>query len=235
MHEDFKPGPQPKLYDSTAKKLVATLSHPNGWWRDSAQKLLALRQDRSVVPALVQLAENASAAPTRIHALWTLEGLDAAEAPLVRKKLKDSDPQVRAAALRVSERLFKAGDTSFLEDILALAKDPDGSVASQVLCSSRLVDPAAYRPLVQSSLNGATGHPSLREIAMQMLAPKRNWGREFSAPEKALLTNGNEIFNEFCLTCHSPDGQGTPVEGSPGVTLAPPWLAPKRWSSPKTP
>ena len=29
-------------------------SHPNGWWRDTAQQLLVLKQDKSVVPALQQ-------------------------------------------------------------------------------------------------------------------------------------------------------------------------------------
>ncbi|MEK0445921.1 MAG: hypothetical protein RLZZ399_1242 [Verrucomicrobiota bacterium] len=233
VHEDFQPGPQPKLYDATAKELVAALGHPNGWWRDSAQKLLVLRQDRSVIPALAQLAENAPAPLTRIHALWTLEGLDAADASLVRKKLKDSDPQVRATALRVSERLVKAGDASFLEDMFALAKDPDGSVALQALCSARLVDSTAAKPLVQSSLTGATGHPALREIAMQMLSPKRTWGKEFTPPEKALLTKGNEIFNELCFTCHNPDGRGTPVEGKPDITLAPPLAGSKTVIGPK--
>jgi hypothetical protein len=35
-----------------AGELVTHLEHPNGWWRDTAQKLLVLRQDTSVVPAL---------------------------------------------------------------------------------------------------------------------------------------------------------------------------------------
>ena len=47
-----------------------------------------------------------------MHALWTLEGLGAVDAALVREKLKDASPQVRAAAIRVSETLFKKGDDS---------------------------------------------------------------------------------------------------------------------------
>ena len=46
----------------------------------------------------------------RVHALWTLEGLDAVDPALMREKLKDPDPHVRVAAIRVSETLFKKGD-----------------------------------------------------------------------------------------------------------------------------
>ena len=45
-------GPQPRMYRDTPAQLVTHLEHPNGWWRDTAQKLLVLRQDKSVVPAL---------------------------------------------------------------------------------------------------------------------------------------------------------------------------------------
>ena len=43
---------QPRMLNETAAQLVAHLSHPNGWWRDTAQQLLVLKQDKSVVPAL---------------------------------------------------------------------------------------------------------------------------------------------------------------------------------------
>ena len=74
----------------------AHLEHPNGWWRDQAQKLLVLHRDKSVAPALAQMARTSPNYLARIHALWTLEGLDALDAGLVREKLKDRNPEVRA-------------------------------------------------------------------------------------------------------------------------------------------
>lgn len=222
VHDDFKPGPQPHLYDASVSELVAALEHPNGWWRDNAQKLLVLKQDRSAVPALTKLVESAPLPVTRMHALWTLEGLGSADAALVRSKMKDADAQVRAAAIRVSESLYKAGDVSLLADVLAMGKDADGAVALQAMCSARLLNGTEAKSLIQASVAGTTGHPGMREIAMQMLAPKRNWGKEFNGEQKALLTKGNEIFNELCFACHNPDGRGTPIEGKPGLTLAPP-------------
>jgi mono/diheme cytochrome c family protein len=45
----------PKMYRETPAQLVAHFTHPNGWWRDTAQRLLILKQDKSVVPALQQM------------------------------------------------------------------------------------------------------------------------------------------------------------------------------------
>ena len=50
---------QPRMLSETPAQLVAHLSHPNGWWRDSAQRLLVLKQDKSVVPALQKLVRDA--------------------------------------------------------------------------------------------------------------------------------------------------------------------------------
>ena len=58
-------------------QLVTHLEHPSGWWRDTAQKLLVLRQDKSVVPALTAMATQSANPLARIHAMWTLEGLGA--------------------------------------------------------------------------------------------------------------------------------------------------------------
>ena len=225
VHDDFKPGPQPRLNEASAGELSATLEHPNGWWRDTAQKLLVLRQDKSVLPALSKLATESKNPLARIHALWTLEGLGSVDAAMVRGAMKDADAHVRAAAIRVSETLFKAGDASLFQDIVAMVKDKDASVSLQAMCSARLLNPNEAKPILQGCMMGATGHVALRDTAMEMLAPKRTWGKEFSNEQKSLLTKGNEIFNELCFTCHGADGRGTLVDGRPGVTLAPPLAA----------
>ena len=124
VYDGLKPGPQPRMLDETPAQLVAHLSHPNGWWRDTAQKLLVLSQDKSVVPALERLARTSTDALARFHALWTLEGLDALTPALVREKLKDADTHVRVAAIRASETLFKQGESSLGADILAQLSDP---------------------------------------------------------------------------------------------------------------
>jgi hypothetical protein len=94
----------------TPEQLVRHLSHPNGWWRDTAQRLIILRGDRSVVPALDQLARTGDNPLARLHALWTLDGLGALKRSVLAETFRDADPHVRAAAVRISEPLVADDD-----------------------------------------------------------------------------------------------------------------------------
>lgn len=69
------PAKSPRLSKESAVALVGRLSHPNGWIRDTAQRLLIELGDLAVVPQLTQLALNGPDPFSRVHALWTLEGL----------------------------------------------------------------------------------------------------------------------------------------------------------------
>ncbi len=82
---------------------VELLRHPSGWVRDTAQRLLVEAADAAAVPAVRKLlADPATPAVGRLHALWTLEGLNALDAETLRRELKDADTQVRAAAVRLA-------------------------------------------------------------------------------------------------------------------------------------
>src|SRR5436190_45034 len=124
---------QPRMLNETPAQLVTHLSHPNGWWRDTAQQLLVLKQDKSIAPALESVVRASSNQLARIHALWTLEGLGALSPALVRRTLEDRDPALRIAAIRASETLYKAGDRSFANDYRAAANDHDADVAIQAI------------------------------------------------------------------------------------------------------
>ncbi|MEM7396781.1 MAG: protein containing Coagulation factor 5/8 type, partial [Verrucomicrobiota bacterium] len=100
MHETTQRGPRPKMLDESPGELVKHLEHPNGWWRDTAQKLLVVRADRSVIPALKTMVRTSRHPLARLHALWTLEGLNEWDRALILEAAKDADPRVRAAALR---------------------------------------------------------------------------------------------------------------------------------------
>ena len=90
VHDTTKRDTPPALSKATPAQLVDVLAHPNGWRRDTAQRLLVERGDRSVVPALKDRAESAPDWRTRLHALWTLDGIDAIEPSTVTKALDDS-------------------------------------------------------------------------------------------------------------------------------------------------
>ncbi len=223
VHDGFKPGPQPHMDAQKSAELVAHLAHPNGWWRDTAQRTLVIRNDKSVVPALQSLARTSPNPLARMHAVWTLDGLGALDASLAREKLTDAHPQVRIAALRASETLWKAGDKSFDADFTALAKGKDIDLAWQALLSAKALNITNSRALLLSSIAATNAPKVFKELGVMLLAPPTSWGKEFSGADKKLLTQGEAIFKELCFACHGFDGRGMPVEGGkPGTTLAPP-------------
>ena len=157
---------QPRMLSETPAQLVAHLSHPNGWWRDTAQQLLVLKQDKSVVPALQQLVRTPSAAGAadgslfgRFHALWTLEGLGALDAALVREQMKDANPAMRIQAIRASETLYKAGERSLAADYKAATKDADTDVVIQAMLTLNLFK---VPDLSRGGPGGAGGEPCAR-------------------------------------------------------------------------
>ena len=130
---------QPRMLTETPAQLVAHLSHPNGWWRDTAQQLLVLKEDKTIVPALQRLTRTSKNVVARFHALWTLEGLGALDAALTREVLADPEPRMRIQALRASETLYKAGDRSFANDYRALAKDSNVDVVIQAMLTMNVL------------------------------------------------------------------------------------------------
>ncbi len=72
------PATPPRLARESVAALVNRLSDANGWIRDTAQRLLVERGDRSAAPALLTLLRTSRDSIARIHALWTLEGIFAA-------------------------------------------------------------------------------------------------------------------------------------------------------------
>ena len=115
---------------STAE-LVALLADPDAWWRETAQRLLIERRDTSAVPLLEDLATRRPTALGRLHALWTLDVLGSLEAKELQLGLKDPEPRVREQSAKLAERRI-AKDSALLEELLALADDPDPMVRFQV-------------------------------------------------------------------------------------------------------
>jgi putative membrane-bound dehydrogenase-like protein len=138
-------GPKPSLSSASPAELVNTLSHPNGWWRDTAQRLLVERNETSVAPALHKLAASAPDWRTRLHALWTLDGIDAIDPESVEKALSDSRAEVRAAGVRLAERYLAESNAAIVTGVLALARDRNWNVRRQVAASLGELPAAARR------------------------------------------------------------------------------------------
>jgi putative membrane-bound dehydrogenase-like protein len=93
---------RPHLGTASARELIALLADPNGWWRDTAQRLLVERQDREAIPLLAAAAREALEPRGRLHALWTLDGLGALDDASLGLALRDSNSRVREGAARLA-------------------------------------------------------------------------------------------------------------------------------------
>lgn len=175
-HADHTPGALPKMLDESTFELLRHLEHPNGWWRDTAQKLIILREDRdTVAPLLKGMAEFDENTLTRLHALWTLEGMDELEPEFVASRYKDRDARIRRAAVQISERYLIGEPSPFiLEEISSLAEDSDPEVAKQLIHSLGLVEGAEKSfELIQEI---AQKHSSSKGV--MLAAGISLWGKE---------------------------------------------------------
>lgn len=122
---------RPRLGAASVAELVTHLEDTNGWHRQTAQRLLVERQDKTAIPLLRPLAGQSATPLGRIHALWTLEGLAALDERLALLALRDSSPRVREHALRLSERFLETS-SQVRDAVLAMTKDPDARVQLQL-------------------------------------------------------------------------------------------------------
>ncbi len=135
VHDTTKFDVKPKMIEETPAQLVAHLSHPNGWWRDTAQQLLIQRNDKSVVPALKTLALKSPDWRFRIQALATLDGMDSIDAATVTAAIDDKQPDVRATAIRLSERWLGEANNPLQAAVIKKMDDPSWTVRHQVVAS----------------------------------------------------------------------------------------------------
>ena len=143
-------GPRPHLGRATSAELTKYLSHPNGWWRDMAQRLLVVRGDAAVAPTLREMAVAGPEALGRLHALWTLDGLGVLDETTLAAALSDADSKVRAAAIRLCDTLIKTSSKArLLPKLVALTGDPAPDVQLQLAFTlGEISDPDAHRAML---------------------------------------------------------------------------------------
>ena len=109
--------------------MIDLLGHDNQWWRMTAQRLLVEWSDPESVELLENLYEEGENPMARLHALRTLEGMNALDLKWLVKGFKDSHPEVRRHSLLMVES--HSGREEVFSDILPLANDPDPRVRMQ--------------------------------------------------------------------------------------------------------
>jgi len=131
---------------NNSKELIKALSDDNLFWRLTAQRLLIENGDKSVLPDLYALAENAKVDgqgfnSAALHALWTIEGLgvlidDENAVEVAIGALSHPSNAVRKAAIEVLPK-SKRVDAVLIDAKILYDKDPKVVLAALLYFSER--------------------------------------------------------------------------------------------------
>lgn len=168
-------GPLPRMEEETPAQLVAHLAHPNGWWRDTAQRMIVQRGDASVSPQLRELVSSEAASPlTRTHALWTLEGLAQVQPGDIQAALLSSDPNLQAQACRVAERFRGTSSEAEVAGMIAGLKAASPGVLRQQVATLGLFrgpgQGVAREAWASLASTAPSGDPLFRDMALSGIA-----------------------------------------------------------------
>lgn len=187
------------LSKKSSKELVALLNHPSGWYRDMAQRLLVERQDVSVVSDLEKVARTGNLLG-RIHALWTLEGLNQNNLALLTALLDIPNTKLRVQLLQLLDKTPKAYlQAKVLDKVsrLSTLKDQEMSVVL-ALSAGNIKSEKGFQILMQT-LQNFPDQVLQRDAVMSSL-----YNREFeflkfiwNKPFMNRLSSEKEIFMEL--------------------------------------
>jgi hypothetical protein len=107
----------PDLINASATDLAALLKSNNGWVRDRAQQILIYKQEHQAVPELEKLVQDKENTVTAIHALRTLEGLNALSFEFLQKVAASGEAMLSAHALLLLEKYNTVANVQSMEKL----------------------------------------------------------------------------------------------------------------------
>ncbi len=198
--------PTPRMDNLSTTELVAQLESPNGWRRDTAQRLLVVSKDSMATDPLTKMVTAGQRATARLNALCTLDGLEKLSPEIIEAALEDVHPAVRRWAVRLAPKAEVP-----LKSLLSMTRDPDAKVRMELACVAGkpgdiaagailgellLLDTDSYlRAAVISSLNAGNINNTLDRFAAVVqeeawtLAPDVTKIPGFSASDRDELTS----------------------------------------------
>jgi len=227
----------PSLLDKSPTQLIPFLSMRNGWIRSTARKLLVLKYDQSIKPALLKAFHLSNNEQEKIEILWTLDGLDAIDYNLIQSLIFSKNQRIALHALRISDRWIDK-DFAQREIYQRLYEDSASSpILAQVFLSVKKFAPNTFRqyyidkfsqkfvddPLVKLVIQQENSERLAQQKQQNFLKALKGKGPYF----EQVMKKGQQHYNALCFACHGNDGMGTPMAGT-DTSLAPPLKGSKR-------
>lgn len=158
-------------------EVAALLRADSGQLRELAQQWIVLQQLEAALPVVAEIAADSSLAAQRVDALWTLELLGRLSPAAVASALEAEQPQVRAQAVLLAERVLKrekdlTADGNKLQSLLSrLASDETDAVVQLKLAYVLGELPAEQGASLLAKLLTRTNDAFVVEGALSSLSP----------------------------------------------------------------
>lgn len=157
----------PNFDGLSGSELVKLLQDKNGWIRDRAQHYLIFKDQRGAIPELINLAEGNNDPNARIHALYTLKGLDALSFNRLKAVAEHSDTEVISHAIVLMEGFVSkenaVGAKNIFRDLMAKEdKAIDLYLASTVGTWAKAA-PEQFAPLIYNLYGRYEQNPIITE------------------------------------------------------------------------
>ena len=243
-HKDKPRGPAPRLSKLSAGELVPYLSHPNGWWRDTAQRLIVERGSKQDETRLVEVLESTEPLG-RLHALWCLEGLGILQAKHISFALKSGNEKFSSSALMAALSLSQREKNALVPAVAALKAGKESSIYKARLLADTGTSKALEALVDALQKNGK--NPIVKEAAFTGLKNREavflgvNNGRfnnsgldkwlqealqknlrkveppKIEGQHLASFQRGEKLYmgRAACIGCHGADGAGLDNLGPP--------------------
>ena len=128
------------------KQTVALLQDDNAWRQFLGQRLLVRQKIEKSIPEIRPILKGGKSATSRLHSLWTLDGIGALKGIDVLTALDDPDPHVRRDAVKLASRWLS--EDAVFEKVAQRASDDDPRVRFQVALTLGESDRAAATRLL---------------------------------------------------------------------------------------
>jgi putative membrane-bound dehydrogenase-like protein len=123
----WPPRPAPRMSGQSASQLVKHVDSPNGWLRDTAQRVLVERREAEAVPLLRAIVLRSDLPQSKVNALGALDGLGMLDDSTLLRAMEDADGQVRQVAMRLAAPRLGAS-VALRESALKMASFPHALV-----------------------------------------------------------------------------------------------------------
>lgn len=168
--ENWVPKKPEKLSQLSNNDWVAKLNSSNGWVRDLAQKTIIERAVISTEKQLLQIVKNGNEL-AKIHALWTLEGLNLLKKETLFNLTTSKSVLVRNNTIRLLEKSNhdKTSLLKFQNILLKNAKTTSIQEALQIALSSQVADNQSKFLILSTILNQYIYSQVIKDAAMSSL------------------------------------------------------------------